>query len=325
MNDLTSPPVSIVMSVYNGEKYLRDAIDSILYQTLENFEYIIVDGGSTDNSKEIIKSYNDPRVVFIEQRNASLATSLNRGIKSARGKYIARMDADDISIPQRLQKQFDFMENNSEYVAVGSNAIVIEMNGSEIYTSNQPITWEDIQKILALQKSPFFHSSTFFRKDVSLKFGCYNEGLKNYYEDLLFFILMSKYGKFFNLEEPLIKYRLGIHSGGNRTKKSIIMNKKIILSYLENMEFSEKDRKYLEILNNSRLSTSKFFKISNYHLRIGKIFIEECFNRKKALYNLFLSIIYRPLNYIALFNLFLTLMPKLLIRKWKHHRGIDIR
>ena len=110
-------PISVVMSVYNGEIYLYEAIESILNQTFTNFEFIIIDDGSTDNSAEIIKSYDDNRIVLIQQGNKGLAAALNEGIKIAKGKFIARMDADDISLPTRLETQIQFMEAHLEYVS----------------------------------------------------------------------------------------------------------------------------------------------------------------------------------------------------------------
>lgn len=114
------PQISVIMSVYNGEKYLREAIDSILNQTFTHFEFIIVNDGSTDKSLNIIKSYNGSRIILVQQENKGLAAALNEGIKIAKGKYIAMMDADDISLPTRLEKQIQFMEAHPEYVAIGS-------------------------------------------------------------------------------------------------------------------------------------------------------------------------------------------------------------
>ena len=121
------------MSVYNGEKYLREAIDSILNQTFKDFEFIIVNDGSTDNSLKIIKSYNDPRITIINQKNTGLAKALNEGIKIAKGKFIARMDADDISEPERFKKEYKFMHVHDECVALGTNAIIIDENGNNLY------------------------------------------------------------------------------------------------------------------------------------------------------------------------------------------------
>src|SRR6187397_2012165 len=107
---MSEPLVTVLMSVYNAEKYLREAIDSILNQTYRNFEFIIINDASTDGSEAIINSYKDERIRLISNsQNLRLTASLNKGIDLAKGKYIARMDADDASLPERLQKQVTFM------------------------------------------------------------------------------------------------------------------------------------------------------------------------------------------------------------------------
>ena len=112
---MNEPMVTVLMSVYNGEKFLKEAMDSILTQTFTDFEFLIINDGSTDNSVKIIESYNDSRIRLINnEKNLKLIASLNKGISLARGKYIARMDCDDISSPMRLEKEVDFLENSSD-------------------------------------------------------------------------------------------------------------------------------------------------------------------------------------------------------------------
>ena len=117
------PLVSVIMPVYNGEKYLAEAIDSILVQTFTDFELLIVDDGSQDNSAEIIRSYvkRDSRIRFFQQeQNEGSANARNRGIANAKGEFIAAMDCDDVSLPERLQKQVDFLESHPEIGALGT-------------------------------------------------------------------------------------------------------------------------------------------------------------------------------------------------------------
>lgn len=116
-----TPLISVLMPVYNGEAYLREAIDSILGQTFTDFEFVIINDGSTDATKDIILSYTDPRIHYVENEiNLKLIATLNKGIDLCQGKYIARMDADDISVPERLQKQFEFLENHQEVGIIGT-------------------------------------------------------------------------------------------------------------------------------------------------------------------------------------------------------------
>lgn len=118
---MTSKPlVSVFLSVYNGEQHLREAVESILNQTFRNFEFLIINDGSTDSTREILESYVDPRIKIFHQSNMGLTKSLNRGIELARGRYIARMDADDISDKERLEIQFEFMESNPRIAVCGT-------------------------------------------------------------------------------------------------------------------------------------------------------------------------------------------------------------
>jgi glycosyltransferase involved in cell wall biosynthesis len=122
-----NPKVTVLMSVYNGEKYLRQAVDSILHQTFTDFEFIVIDDGSTDGTKAILDSYTDPRIVRLtNETNIGLTASLNRGLKIARGTYIARMDADDIGLPQRLRRQVQFLDSHPDIDVLGTNIEVID-------------------------------------------------------------------------------------------------------------------------------------------------------------------------------------------------------
>ena len=144
-------PISVVMSVYNSEKYIIEAIESVLSQTFNDFEFIIVNDGSTDNSLSLIKSINDPRIKIIDQENKGLSKALNIGINIAKGKYIARLDADDIALPTRFEKQYKFLENNPECVALGTEAIYTTEDGKELYRSNLHSTWPTIKKYYPLR------------------------------------------------------------------------------------------------------------------------------------------------------------------------------
>jgi glycosyltransferase involved in cell wall biosynthesis len=168
------PIVSVVMSVYNSGEFLRDAIDSILAQTYEDFEFVIIDDGSTDESNEIIKSYNDKRIVLIEQPNKGLVASLNTGIDIARGMYIARMDADDISLPERFEREVAQLDNNPKLGLVGTYFQYMDETTSErlktvIFAPTKHI---DLVRMMYLV-NPFGHGSVMLRKDAVQKAGGY--------------------------------------------------------------------------------------------------------------------------------------------------------
>ena len=131
---MTKPMVSVVMPVYNGSKYLKEAIDSILNQTFTNFELIIINDGSTDNSEDIIFSYQDRRIYYLKnEHNKGICITLNRGLDNARGKYIARMDCDDISMPQRLAKQVNYLERHRDVGALGTDIITFGKGHTDQY------------------------------------------------------------------------------------------------------------------------------------------------------------------------------------------------
>ena len=127
---MTMPRVSVVMSVYNGERYLNEAIESILAQTFRDFEFIIIDDGSTDSTPDILNSYDDDRIVLVHnEQNIGLTRSLNKGIQIARGNYLARQDADDVALPERLAAQVNFLDANPDVGVVGTWVAYIDENG----------------------------------------------------------------------------------------------------------------------------------------------------------------------------------------------------
>ena len=132
-----APKITVLMSVYNGERYLRESVDSILNQTYTDFEFIIIDDGSTDSTQSIIEEYSakDKRIITMQNnQRIHLTKSLNLGLKKARGVYIARQDADDISLPERLQTQITYMENNEDIGILGTSVELIDVKSKNIRT-----------------------------------------------------------------------------------------------------------------------------------------------------------------------------------------------
>ncbi len=210
----SKPRVSVVMSVYNGQKFLNEAIESILSQTFKAFEFIIVDDGSTDNSLEIIKSYAkiDKRIRIIKnKKNLGLTKSLNKALSAAKAKYIARQDSDDVSLPERLEKQYCFLETHKSYGLVGTGAIIIDSKARPIKKSFIIKNNAFIKLYLRLGNC-FFHGSVMFRKSLFLKLRGYNEFFKRSqdYELWTRFALISK---LYNLNSYLYLWR--------QTKKGI--------------------------------------------------------------------------------------------------------
>ncbi|MBQ6616503.1 MAG: glycosyltransferase [Thermoguttaceae bacterium] len=216
-------PISVVMSVYNGERYLSLAIESVLKQTFKDFEFIIVDDGSTDRSLEIIRKYEkkDSRIRVLVQENQGLAAALNNGIAMARGKYIARMDDDDISLPNRLQLQYEFMESHPEIVASSCNVIVINKWGDEYDLWKREVDSSVIDSNhVNLGYTSLCHPSAIIKKSAFDAVGGYSSDIR-YAQDLDLWLKMGEYGALTNLPEALILYRFhnNAASGAHRQEQ----------------------------------------------------------------------------------------------------------
>lgn len=204
------PVVSVVLPVYNGAHYLAEAIESILLQTFHDFELIIINDGSTDKSLDIIKDYAMKHTVIsvIDCENKGLVASLNEGIANAKGKYIARMDQDDISLPTRFEKQVVLFEQDKDLVLCGTWATIIDSDGKFIKNSNIKTKHKDIINDIEHCKNPFFHPSVMFRKKDNV---FYNETAL-YCEDYEMWLKYSTMGKLLNIPEYLLKYRIDFAS-----------------------------------------------------------------------------------------------------------------
>lgn len=199
-----TPLVSVVMPVYNAEKYLKTAIESILQQTYSNFEFIIIDDASDDDSYSIIKSYLDPRIKVHKQRkNQGVAATANNGITEAKGKYIARMDADDISLPVRLARQVKFLESNPMIGLCGSYVKTI---GSGLTRVLKFPTNDEQIKCLMLLRCAMAHPTTMLRSEVLKKNNIwYSKNFAN--EDYHFYSQLYDKTQMANIPEVLLYYR----------------------------------------------------------------------------------------------------------------------
>lgn len=204
--------ISIIMSVYNNQSTISLTINSILNQTFKEFEFIIVDDCSTDNSIEIIKEYEriDNRIIFIHNDiNLGLPTSLNKAIKIAKYNYIARIDGDDICMLDRFEKQIKYINKNSEIDVLGCGAILINQSGDEVGSVLMPQTNDEIKKAIRY-KNPMIHPSIVMKKSVLKELGGYDEKLRKA-QDLDLWERAANNGKvFYNLQEHLIRYRIDL-------------------------------------------------------------------------------------------------------------------
>jgi glycosyltransferase involved in cell wall biosynthesis len=201
-----APRVSVLMSVFNGERYLREAIDSILTQTFTDFEYLIINDGSSDTSRSIILSYNDSRIRLIDNdQNIGLTKSLNRGLAVAGGEFIARQDADDISLPERLAKQVAFMDANPHVALTGTWYQEVDANGTLLQRVRLPTDEMDLRWAL-LFYCPFVHSAVMLRREPLLETGEYCESYE-YAQDHELWLRIGRRNALANLKAYLVKYR----------------------------------------------------------------------------------------------------------------------
>ena len=196
--------VSVVLSAYNAEKYIKEAVDSILMQTFTDFEFIIINDGSMDNTLSILQSYNDKRLNIISRENKGIVASSNEGLDIAKGKYIARMDADDISLPTRFEKQVEFLDDNVDYVVVGTNIARCDKDGN--FVKNWFYPEQVIGNIKTMQCPTVANPSAMIRASAMHNVG----GYRPYFwgsEDADCWWRLEEVGKIYCLQEPLLKYR----------------------------------------------------------------------------------------------------------------------
>jgi len=208
---MNSPPtVSVVMSVFNGQAFLSEAIESILGQTFGEFEFVVIDDGSTDKTAEILAQYaaRDARIRVLRHDNKGRAASLNIGIGQAAGKYIARMDADDVAMPHRLAEQIEFMEEHPDVGLLGGAIELISTAGHVIKTVRPPLEDSEIRSTL-LRYNPIFHPTVVMRKEVALAAGGYRKALLDA-DDYDLWLRIGERSRLANLGKTIVQYR--IHS-----------------------------------------------------------------------------------------------------------------
>ncbi len=196
------------MSVYNDERYVRESIDGILRQTFADLEFIIIDDGSTDGTSEVISGYDDPRITILENdQNIGLTRSLNRGLNEARGEFIARQDADDVSEPERLEKQLAFMEDHPDVGILGTYCHLIDDRGGVLRTAKVPL--EDLNiRWQCLIGNPFFHPAIMLRRGILRENSLtYDESFRTA-QDYDFFSRVLMHANGANLASPLVRRRI---------------------------------------------------------------------------------------------------------------------
>lgn len=221
-NNSHSPQISVIMPVYNVGPYIKQAVDSVLEQTCGDFELIAINDGSTDNSPAILQRYaeKDKRLKVVNQENQGLVATLNRGIALARGKYIARMDPDDVCFPRRFEQQIAILDSKPSVVLVAGGFEVIDQDSEFLYREVLPTHSEDIKRSMLL-RNPIAHGSVMFRKETFDKIGQYSNSCGPM-EDFYLWTEMAQLGDIEAVEASVYRWR--VNSQGITSTK----NKKVI-------------------------------------------------------------------------------------------------
>jgi len=266
---LSEIKITVIMPVYNCVRYVQEAVDSILEQTFTDFEFLIIDDASTDGTLAILKQYTDPRIKLIEKpQNSGYTNSLNYGLSIAKGKYIARMDGDDVSTPDRLQIQYTYMELHEKIVVCGT---AIQILGTDnIYIG--PENYEDI-KISLLKENCLAHPSVMIRLSVLKERLISYDVTAEPAEDYRLWVRLCKYGELYNYPKVMLHYRL--HNSQVSQQRSLQQSKSAIISRIEMLklvygDMTENEMNLLvKIFNNLKVLT--FEEIKAFLLLQNKI------------------------------------------------------
>jgi glycosyltransferase involved in cell wall biosynthesis len=258
------PRISVVMSVYNAAKYLREAVDSILNQTFSDFEFIIIEDKSTDDSLNILLSYNDPRIVLIlNNENVGLTKNLNIGIKKARGEFIARMDADDISLSNRFEEQIQFIKDNRCNICF-SQVIYYGKEKKEVLS--QFSTKLDLVSAELLFRNPVAHSTAMWRKDFFVLNNLFYDEAYIYSQDYELWTRVEEKCNIYVIDKSLLMYRfhnnqIGSSKSAEQTSFFNKANNDFITRKYKNIDISES----INVIFNCKLTRD------NYDIFISRI------------------------------------------------------
>jgi glycosyltransferase involved in cell wall biosynthesis len=218
---MPDPKLSVLMPVYNAARYLTEAVESILAQTFRNFEFVIVNDGSTDRSTRILERFakRDARIHLITRPNTGIVGALNDGLQYCKCDLIARMDADDVSMPERFERQLAFMDAHPQVACLGTRVLGIDPYGGVLFTSDHALTHEQIDAgLLRGSGWSIVHPAAMMRKNAVLAVGGYRKEFQ-WAEDLDLFLRLAETAKLANLPDVLLQYRQHPDSV-NRTKQN---------------------------------------------------------------------------------------------------------
>jgi len=261
MKKMHHPRISVIMSVYNGGKFLKASIDSILNQTFADFEFIILDDGSDDNSVDIINSYQDKRICLHNLNHQGLPSALNYGISIARAQLICRMDSDDIAQSQRFEKQLKFLDKNPEVDLCGTSISIIDENDRLIGTRLMPVQHNEIIGTIDYSCN-VIHPTYCFKKKIHDSIGGYRKELL-YSQDYDYLLrVIDKGYRVYNLPEVLLKYRMINRANPEKTYNQMRYGGLAQRLHYERQKFGKEKQKTLDQLKN--LKSPSFIKTIIY-------------------------------------------------------------
>lgn len=281
------PLVSVIMPVYNAEKYVGLAIDSILKQTYTDFEFLIFNDGSSDNTRQVIESFQDPRIKFHDSTtNSGYVTHLNRGIELATGKYIARMDADDISLPERFELQVNFLENHPEVGLCGAWILQFEGNDEpdKRVMYRYPADHDEICVAL-LRHNSFAHPVVMMRRNILIENGLRYDPDYMPSEDARLWVTLKNYTQLHNIQKVLLRYRK--HNNQISTEKHELRRRNTTRIKIELIEeitgpLSDQEKKlYSDIVHKSYSNSGDEY-LSAFFTLVNKIITA---NNSKRIYS----------------------------------------
>ncbi len=315
----TDPKITVLMPAYNAEKYIGEAIASVLNQTFTDFELLIINDGSTDTTKQIINSFTDPRIRLINQTNQGIAAALNIGLLNAKANLIARFDADDICMPERLMGQFNFLLDHPDYIIVGSDADYMDMNGEYVFTYRMPAHTNEAIQELTQSKCPFIHSAVLFRKDPIIKAGGYDTHAYAFQDHLLWSEII-KNGKAHNLSQTLLQVRLNPESISIDEKWRTKRFREIKSESIRRGNITELEGK--ELLSILKKQNNPKIKEGSYYSLLGKKYLWDNHQPEKARINLKKAISIHPARLDSYAIMALSFFPKEFIN-WMYKRKLN--
>ncbi len=264
--------VSVILPTYNGSKWLKKAIESVLHQSYQDWELLVVDDGSTDNTSEIVAGFaaTDLRIRYLRNvSNLGIQKSLNRGLREAKGEYIARIDDDDMwSDTDKLAEQVEFLNTHPEYILVGTGVVMVNENGMELFRYLLPQTDEEIKSKI-LFKNYFVHSSVLFRKDIVLSVGGYSEEESAlHFEDYDLWLRIGTLGKFSNLPIYATSYRVRADSISSKNRVQVF---KKVLSNMKKYKYQYKNYYMILIFLYVRFIAYSLYVKFFYKLPVNKL------------------------------------------------------